>query len=785
MAKKKKEEYGVDSLQHHADTAGIRMRPSMYIGSLGAAGTKHLFLEAIDNSFDEFRNGHGNDLYVIIDDKTGTITSRDTGRGMPPEGIEMLMTKTHSGGKFGKDAYSFSRGLNGVGLKCICALSTEVIVTSYRDGVAYTQTFSKGKVTSKLKITKAPKEKNGTKTVFKPDVEVLEDISMDINSYFELIEKTSYLNKGVKIHFTGIPKKGKTVEKLVCSKNGLSDFVAKLEKKPLVKDNISFESKHKKYEIEIEFNYSAKEEETLFSFVNGSETKYHGTHVQGFRMSLTKFFSTFIKDNKMITKKDGKLEITGDDVREGLVCVISAKHSDPVFDSQTKDKLTNNDILGFANTATANALSDWALKNKESARLISKRIIASARGRIASTRAKKAAAKKESGIFGLASVDKFINCNSNDPAVKELWICEGASAGGSASSGRDPEIQAIFKMKGKPKKVWESLLGAVRSNKELDDMIKCFGTGAGKDFDLSKSAFHNHIIAADADDDGCHIRVLLLGFYHRHFPEIIKAGHLYISVAPLYKIKDNGKEIYIRDNDEYNKFINNKISKLFTIKFSKKKGVTEIISGKELLKIVQILKGYEVGIKNINDYLSSCSYITEAVASILCSKKLSESQATIEKALLKRLKGFTIKNHKLEGIHNHQFYSLDLNKNTYKAVDPIVKTMKLTGLTKQFIFESDKDGKQKGYLEAFISTAIKRATPSYRQRYKGLGEMNPDQLWDTTMNPKKRTLIQVQFDESLVERYEEELKIYLGSDPKLKRQFIASNELSLDDLTIK
>lgn len=502
--------YNEDSIQHFKGLEGLRKRPTIYIGQLGTEGVKHLFLEAIGNALDEFNAGYGNKIYIDINEKEKYIKVKDLGRGIPLGSIEKVLTSMHAGGKFNKDAYKMSIGLNGLGLKCINALSTKTIITVNRDNKVYKQEFSKGKAGDKS-IKKSSNDNTSTEVLFYPDESVLGKFKIDSNDLINLITKLSYLNKGCKFIFNYLKEKDKEFKKkIIYSKNGLVDYIETLSKnnvfnKPFIfKNKIDSDKNKESYSIEVLFNYNNKNnEEIIKTFVNGIETTEHGTHLTGFLMGLSQGVNKCISDLKLINKKDqNKLKIDTMDIKEGLVLVINVNHSDPIFSNQTKNKLTNNNILGLAKKAVIEEIYRLFSKDKNKIKILCNQIISNCKGRLAAQRAK-IATKKATNPFTLVSnISKFKNCNSKDPDKCELFIVEGNSAGGSATDGRNPEYQAIYCLRGKPVNTFDrdqsDILNTIRSE-EFRNIINILGTGIGKNFNIEKLKFKKIIIMADAD----------------------------------------------------------------------------------------------------------------------------------------------------------------------------------------------------------------------------------------------------------------------------------------------
>ena len=431
----KKKEYNAESIKHYDGLEGPRKRPTMYIGKIGTTGIFHLFREGVDNSIDEYSEGYCNEILIDIDEKKNTILIKDNGRGIPIEKIEILCTKLHSGGKFDSDSYKYSSGLNGVGLKCINALSDMFKVTVERDGVKVQTEYSKGKC--KQPVTEIGKsKKTGTTIYFHPDKTVLKEIDIDITNYLEYCELLSYLNPGLKIRFHAIKRTGEELNKIFNSKEGLFDLLNKMSKdlittpqlftlsKSDIIDKTKDENPKEDYSITVAFAYSNSDEENVMTFCNNVKTTEGGTHYTGLKMGLSTLLPSYIRNNNLITKKDENLELTGDDTREGLVAVVVAKHTDPLFDSQAKDKLTNNDLQGLSRRLVTDKVKEYLDSNKKDAKIIANKVILAAKSRTAAKKVKEVS-KKANSALNLKAISKFVDCANNYPDYKELFIVEG------------------------------------------------------------------------------------------------------------------------------------------------------------------------------------------------------------------------------------------------------------------------------------------------------------------------------------------------------------------------
>ncbi len=544
-------DYGSESIQVLEGLEAVRKRPGMYIGSTTANGLHHLVYEVVDNSVDEALVGYCSQVNVVIS-KEGWLEVQDDGRGIPVEQhsqykmstLELVLTKLHAGGKFDNNAYKVSGGLHGVGISVVNALAEWLEVTVKRDGGIYEQRFERGVAASKLKKTGTSK-KNGTTIKFLPDKEIFDTIDFSFDILSTRLRELAFLNKGLKIT---IKDERSDREHEFKFNGGIVQFVEHLNerKDPILKKPIYFEDTRNDVQVEIAIDYNTSISEILFSFANNINTKEGGTHLIGFRSALTRSINDQIKKQKLEKKVDGVL--TGDDVREGLVAVISVKIPDPQFEGQTKTKLGNGEVKGIVESITNENLTYFFEENPAYAKKIIEKGILAARARMAAKKAKDLTRRK-GALEGDSLPGKLADCQERDPGKSEIFLVEGDSAGGSAKQGRDRKFQAILPLKGKILNVEKARLDKILSNEEVKTLITAMGTGIGKDeFDSNKARYNKIIIMTDADVDGSHIRTLILTFFFRYMREIVEKGYLYIAQPPLYLIKSE-KQSYYAYND--------------------------------------------------------------------------------------------------------------------------------------------------------------------------------------------------------------------------------------------
>jgi DNA gyrase subunit B len=771
--KQKSSEADIKTLE---GAAAIRKRPGMYVGELGQRGVFRMFIEGVGNVLDLFAEGAAKNLFVNINEKTHEITISDDAYGMPLGKLDDIMMKTHTSGKFENNGFSI--GMNGVGNKVINALSEKTTVIVKRDGYKWKRVYSKGDPIGKLEKLEKTSE-TGTTIIFKPDIEIHKDITINSIEYLDFLETISYLSKGLKITFHSTKTDGKEINKVLLSKNGLLDYLNALEKNPLIKRPIHIEDQDDERQVTIAMNYSTKsDDEILLSYVNNMATKEHGTHVQGFRMALTEVLKRYIDDNNMIAKKDGKLEITGDDVRESMTVVMELKWIEPLFDSQTKDKLTSNEAMGYVKKVVTEQLTEWLAKNKTDAKAICNKIILSAKGRMAAKRAKTNTQKKAGGFASLSSLSKFTKASDPDPKNKELFIVEGNSAGGSAAQARDTKIQSIYRLRGKPLNTHDLEPHKILSNKEFNDIINILGCDIGKSFNPDNLTHFKIIWMTDADVDGDHIFSLGSTFMFKHMRQLIERGHVYVAQPPLYKIRENGKDIYIKNKEEYNTFIDSKIVRNFTV--GKIQGGKVVpMKADEVKKLLKETRSYLTDLNNVSSRFALDNSLVELLT-IYSSKELKTLGLAVKKTFPEMNAKLTKAGLFLEGLIGDSYQSIMVNDTFILELDKLISIYKELGIG-QFALKGSNDAKaQKVTLSELLTRVYKEATPKNRQRYKGLGEMNADQLWETTMDPSKRKLIQLTIDD--IERVEERLNTLMGKNADLRKGFMAEFEIDPEDL---
>ena len=545
-------QYDAAQIQVLEGLEAVRKRPGMYIGSTGPKGLHHLVYEIVDNSIDEALAGYCKTIHVTIQ-SDNSIVVEDDGRGMPVDkhpkmgipAVEVIHTVLHAGGKFGGGGYKVSGGLHGVGASVVNALSTHMEVEIKRNGKIYKQCYEKGKTVSKLEVI-GESRKTGSKTTFWPDPEIFETTVFDFDVLEHRLREMAFLNKGIKIVFKD-EREGKKKSETYHYEGGIKEFVKFLNKNkdPLHQDVIYFEIAKETCEVEVAMQYTNSYSELILGYANNINTTDGGTHIVGFKSALTRVFNDYGKKSKLLKDNDS---LSGEDVREGLTAIISVKLSEPQFEGQTKAKLGNSEIRGFVETSTNENLTAFLEENPAQAKIIIEKCIKAARAREAARKARDLTRRK-GALESFSLPGKLADCSEKDPALSEIFLVEGDSAGGSAKDGRDRKRQAILPLRGKILNVEKARLDRILSSEEIKNMITAFGCGIGEDFNLEKLRYHKIIIMTDADVDGAHIRTLLLTFFYRYMKPLIEEGYVYAAQPPLYQVK-KGKEVHYTYSEE-------------------------------------------------------------------------------------------------------------------------------------------------------------------------------------------------------------------------------------------
>ena len=554
-------EYGADQIQILEGLEAVRKRPGMYIGSTSVRGLHHLVYEIVDNSVDEALAGFCNTITVKIH-QDNSITVRDNGRGIPVDiqkkagksALEVVFTVLHAGGKFGGAGYKVSGGLHGVGASVVNALSEWLDVKVYKEGKIYTMSFAKGKVTKPIEcIGTCSEEEQGTEVHFLPDASIFEESVYDFETLKIRLRETAFLTKNLKIRLVD-EREGQEKEKEFHYEGGTQEFVTFLNKgkEALYQDVIYCEGEKEKILVEVAMQHNDSYTENIYTFVNNINTPEGGTHLTGFKNALTKTFNDYARQNKLL--KDSEANLSGEDIREGLTCIISVKIEDPQFEGQTKQKLGTSEAQVAVQSIVSEQLTYFLEQNPAVAKVICEKSILAQRARAAARKARDLTRRK-SALDGVGLPGKLADCSSKDPERCEIFIVEGDSALGPAKEGRNPETQAVLPLRGKVLNVQKARLDRIYANEEIKGMITAFGTGIHEDFDLSKLRYHKIIIMTDADVDGAHISTLMLTFIYNFMPELIRKGHVYLAQPPLFTIQKNKKHYYAYSDEEYQRIL--------------------------------------------------------------------------------------------------------------------------------------------------------------------------------------------------------------------------------------
>jgi DNA gyrase subunit B len=786
----------------------VRLRPAMYIGSTGEMGLHHLVYEVVDNSVDEALAGHCNevDVTIHIDD---SITVVDNGRGIPvdmhaEEGVsaaQVVMTKLHAGGKFDSKSYKVSGGLHGVGVSCVNALSERLELEIWRDGFTWQQEYACGVPKGPLKKAGKAGKKTGTKVTFKADPTIMDATAYNYDTLAQRLRELAFLNKGLTIRLTD--------ERVDPIKNhefhysgGIAEFIKHLNRgKSVLHDKpIHFEAERDlpnggMLSMEVALQYNDGYSENIFSFANNINTVDGGSHLSGFRSALTRTINFYGQQAGLF--KDVKENLTGDDVREGLTAVVSVKLPQPQFEGQTKGKL-NSDIQGHVVQFVNDKLGEHFDKNPTVMKKIVSKAIDAARAREAARKARDLTRRKgalDSG--GLPG--KLADCQEKDPARCEVFLVEGESAGGTAKQGRDRRFQAILPLKGKILNVEKARYDKMLGHEEIRCMITAFGTGIGKDdFDAAKLRYHKIIIMTDADVDGSHIRTLLLTFFFRHMQELILRGHVFIAQPPLYRIKKGKSEKYIKDEKEFTREIMRRATENLKLEVGVNgEGPKHTIEGGELRAFLMSLDEYEQIFHKVERRLRDPRVV--AVISnpeLRLDTKVDFSDKANLQQLYDALTAAEIKP-ELKADEEHSAWMVTFQDatnaerriNIELATQPDYKKLRL--LAKQtarfniapfVVVKNDRRESQPNWLDLLNHVKSEGKRDSSVQRYKGLGEMNAEQLADTTMNPEKRTLLQVRLEDAV--ESEEIFSTLMGEDVENRRKFIEDNALDVKNLDV-
>jgi len=788
--------YDATSIKVLGGLEAVRKRPAMYIGSTGEMGLHHLVWEVVDNSVDEAMAGFCDEINVVVhEDNSVTVT--DNGRGIPVDmhatekkpAAEVVMTVLHAGGKFDSDTYKVSGGLHGVGVSVVNALSDWLDLEIWRDGEVWEQSYEKGAPTSKLKSS-GKTRKTGTKITFHADPSIFTTTNYGFDTLSQRLRELAFLNKGLKITLEDERAANKKAEFRFTG--GIAEFVKHLNRgKGVLHDSpIYMEGKKDQVEMEIALQYNDGYAENIFAFANTINTVDGGTHLAGFRSSLTRTINYYANSFGLLKDQKDGVSITGDDVREGLVAVVSVKLPQPQFEGQTKGKL-NSDIKGVVESLVNERLGEYFDKHSSIARKIIGKCIDAARAREAARKARELTRRK-SALDSGGLPGKLSDCQERDPERCEIFLVEGESAGGSAKGGRDRRYQAILPLKGKILNVEKARYDKMLGHEEIRAIITALGTGIGKDdFDASKLRYHKIILMTDADVDGSHIRTLLLTFFFRHMRELIDKEHIYIAQPPLYRVKRGKSERYIRDEREFSRELMKRATEDHVVKAKDGKA----LEGGALTQFLLNIQEYDQVAAKLARKLRDPKLIElladselDKKADFSEKKKLQDLTKVIEKAKL----NFDAK---IEFDEEHSLHELVLKNGGEKRINWALAgsaEFKRLRTLHDAIAESNKppftiacngDKAEKENAQALLNYVLEDAKSAFTiTRFKGLGEMNPAQLWETTMNAETRTLLKVRLEDAVAA--EDIFSTLMGENVEQRRKFIEDNALDVVNLDI-
>ncbi len=769
-------DYGASNIKVLKGLEAVRKRPGMYIGDTNINGLHHLVYEVVDNSIDEAMAGFCRNIKVTLT-KDGWARIEDDGRGIPTaihptEGISaatVALTVLHAGGKFDKDTYKVSGGLHGVGVSVVNALSKHLKMTVYREGKIHYQEFKEGIPQGALEVIGESPRKTGTTIEFLVDDSIFEVTKYEFNILKKRFKEVAYLNPIISITLEDELAKIKEVYHF---EGGIKQFVADLNKETALCEVMHFSDKVDGVEVDIAMMYNDTYIEKTLSFVNNIRTIDGGTHEAGFKAGLTRSISKYLSENAAAREKDAK--ITGDDVREGLIAVVSVKVPEPQFEGQTKGKLGSSYVRPIAQKLTSDNLDKYFEENPTHARAVMEKALMAARGREAAKKARELTRKKDSMSVGTLP-GKLADCQSKDPTIRELYLVEGDSAGGSAKQGRDRVYQAILPLKGKILNVEKSRLDKILKSDEIRNIITALGCGIGEDFDEEKVRYHKIIVMTDADVDGSHIQTLLLTFFFRFLRPIVEKGYLYIAQPPLYRYKKGKNEIYLKDNNALSAYLIENGLENFEFEGMGYNDLLDLFKqvARYRAMLEQLAKRYSL-IEVLKYLIENSDLVNLEFASLYEKVKLfleARGYNILSKTITEtKIQLFVQTNAGLEEliIDEELFASPYFSESTF-----IFTKLKERDLT---LFEG-RDLIE--LLEEIESLAKKGA---YIQRYKGLGEMNPEQLWETTMTPENRRLLRVKIEDA--EAASDTFTLFMGDEVEPRRNYIESHAKDVEHLDV-
>jgi DNA gyrase subunit B len=782
--------YGAKDITVLEGLEAVRRRPGMYIGSTGPRGLHHLVYEVVDNSVDEAIAGHAKKVTVTLH-PDNSVTVVDDGRGIPVErhpklkkpAAEVVLTTLHAGGKFGDGGgYKVSGGLHGVGVSVVNALSETLRLEVWRDGHVWEQTYHRGKPAAKFKKGRAVKS-TGTTITFVPDDEIFEEIEFDFQTLAERLRETAFLTRGLRVELIDERGAGERVE--FQYKGGIADFVKHLNetKDSLHRKIAYFEGETKEGQVEVAIQWNSSYQEAVFSFANNINTHEGGTHLSGFRSALTRTLNMVARNRSLLKEKAENR--TGEDVREGLTAVISVKLSDPQFEGQTKTKLGNPPVEGLVKEVVNRGLADFLEENPADARRILSKAVDAARAREAARKARDLTRRK-SALENSMLPGKLADCSVKDPRDAELFIVEGDSAGGSAKQGRDRNTQAVLPLRGKIINVEKSRIDKVLANNEIQALITAIGTGVHDEFKLEDLRYHKVILMTDADVDGAHIRTLVLTFLYRQMPHLIEQGYVYIAKPPLYKLKQGSNEIWVERESELEELLLG--DKLDDFQIMDANGKQLKLGKRRWLDFNRHYKAFEGWASTLRaefgheliDFIAESHLLESGAKTMPAAAKLFRAKDPKDRAYETKLSDSNKSSLLVRGTHRRSGLSREyrmpkalFDANAYKElIAAHAKLVKDIGETPSVVALGEKESEATSFGELRKAVLDLAREGVQLQRFKGLGEMNPEQLRETTMDPSSRTLQQVSIDEAAAAGVEQTFSDLMGDKVEPRKEFI-------------
>jgi DNA gyrase subunit B len=802
-------EYGADSIQVLRGLEAVRKRPGMYIGDTDdGTGLHHMVYEVVDNAIDEALAGHC-DLVNVILNSDGSVTVRDNGRGVPvdihpEEGVsaaEVIMTQLHAGGKFNQNSYKVSGGLHGVGVSVVNGLSESLDLKVWRDGKEHTMRFLNGEAEAPLAITAEAEGKKGTEVTFKPSNDIFTMVEFDFATLERRLRELAFLNSGVRLLLTDA-RGEEDVDVDLYYEGGLAAYVEYLDRnrKSLIEKPIWITREKDGVTVEASLQWNDQFHETMLCFTNNIPQRDGGTHLAGFRGALTRQINAYA-DESGIAKRE-KVSLIGEDAREGITCVLSVKVPDPKFSSQTKDKLVSSEVRPVVESAINEALGQWLEENPKEAKVITLKACQAAVAREAAKKARDITRGK-TGISVASLPGKLADCQTKDPTLAEIFIVEGDSAGGSAKQARDRSNQAILPIRGKILNVERARTDKMLNSAEIGTLITAIGAGIGADqFDAEKARYHKIVIMTDADVDGSHIRALLLTFFYRQMPELIERGWIYIAQPPLFQVKRGQRSVYLKDE----RALENHLMDLGVEASVLNTASGEQRAGQDLLELTTFSRDIAQAVRNLADTVGDADVVEQAAVigalnpdAVNTAERAAESAA----AIATRLAAFSTGEQKWQGegytdangdagmrivrLSNGYRATYDLTPRILRGqeaarLNEVAKRLQRLFATPAVLVAKDRETPihGPGALARTMQEEGRRGLSI--QRYKGLGEMNPEQLWETTLDPEARTLLQVKIAHA--EEAGEVFSTLMGDEVEPRRNFIQDNALKVANLDV-